>query len=274
VSYPALPDRRLAYDNDGTVAYQGSEVVGPGSSAVSGTVLAAWQSTALVSAGGGGSAGVILCTWFFFPEVRAVTGIYALAATDTIAAVRGSTDSTNGLDGTWETATLTGGVPTLVNYFNWRAAVKPVSFTGGKSAIRMPINLDNSRPMVIIHLYGEKAAGQTPDDILFLDPTASDAEFTAPMDFGDVPLGSTTVKTFKVQNASATKTANTINIQCNDSDFAISTDGVTYVTTINIASLASGAKSSVMYLRNTTPSPGARLGPRFARTVVTVGSWT
>ena len=67
------------------------------------------------------------------------------------------------------------------------------------------------------HLYGEKIAGQTPDDIIYInhDDTPG-AEFTAPEDFGDQPLGTTVVRQFRVKNASATKTANTINIQCND----------------------------------------------------------
>jgi hypothetical protein len=70
------------------------------------------------------------------------------------------------------------------------------------------------------------------------------------------------VRQFRIKNVSATRTAASINIQCNDTDFAISTDNVNWVTTINIASLAPGAESATMYWRCTTPAPGAQLGPR------------
>ena len=129
--------------------------------------------------------------------------------------------------------------------------------------------------MYWLHLYGEKAAGQTPDDIIYInhDDTPG-VEYTSPEDFGDQPLGTTVVRQFRVKNASSTKTANTINIQCNDSDFAISEDGSNWVVTINIASLAAGAESSTLYVRCTTPSVGGLLGPRFARLVTTVASYT
>ena len=127
----------------------------------------------------------------------------------------------------------------------------------------------------LFHIYGEKAAGETPHDIIFIDhDTTPGVEYAAPEDFGDRPLGTSVVRQFRVKNVSPTLTANSINIQCNDSDFAISTDGVTWVVTINIASLAAGAESATLYMRNTTPAPGNPLGPRFARIVAIVGSWT
>ena len=125
----------------------------------------------------------------------------------------------------------------------------------------------------LLHIYGRKAAGQTPNDIVFLDGDNAFAEFATPEDFGDVPLGTTTVRQWKVKNTSATATAMTISLQCNDADFSISTDGSTWVVTIDIALLAAGATSGVMYIRDTTPNPGAPLGARFARIVCTVGSW-
>lgn len=270
--YTALPDRRLSYDNDGTVLYQGDEVNGV-VSLVSGAVAAEWQDTDYVPAGASNQPTV----WLFFPEQREVTGIYANQQADngTVSTVKGSNDTTNGLDGTWETATLPSGAPPYTNAFSWRESIKPVSFTGAKATVRMTLSLGGARVMTIFHLYGEKAAGQTPDDIIFIDhDTTPGAEYTAPEDFGDRPLGTSVTRQFRVKNASATLTANTINLQCNDADFAISTDGTTWVVTIDIASLAAGAESATMWIRNTTPDPGNLLGPRFARIVCTVSSWT
>lgn len=275
MTYPALPDQRMPYDDDGTVLYQGTLATGTTSVPTSPTVIE-WNDRNIVGAGAIGNTG--LTTWLFFPEQREVTALYFTGEvgsghTTSAFTLAGSNDTTNGLDGTWETATLPGGAPSYVNNFSWRAGIKAVSFTGAKRTIRIAYSVTGDQ-VSVLHVYGQKAAGQTPDDILFLDGLASYAEFAAPEDFGDVPLATSSVRTFKVKNASATHTANTINLQCNDADFAISTDNVTWVTTINISSLAAGASSAVLYVRNTSPAIGDLLGPRFARIIATVASYT
>ncbi|MGH2512353.1 MAG: hypothetical protein ACRDGQ_06675 [Candidatus Limnocylindrales bacterium] len=270
----------MPYDDDGTVIYVGTAALGA-LTALSGAQMIGMNGSALQARIIGNSGDAYFAVWAFFPELREVTGYYAVL--DGINGILvgmgmyGSTDTTNGLDGTWETASITF-PPLWAKVDDWRAHIVSVSFTGAKVGIKVYANEASTAPfnagMKLFHLYGEKAAGQTPDDLLFLDPSASDAEFSAPIDFGDRPLGTTTVKQFKVQNGSSTKTANGINLQCNDADFAISTDDTTWVSTINITSLAAGVKSSLMYVRNTTPSPGAPLGPRFARIVGTVSSYS
>ena len=286
MTYAALPDMRMPYDNDGTVVMQGNNnpVYGSNLTYPSGSDLIAMNGFTGIRTGRGASApssDYTLTTWCFFPETREVTGVWYGVANGAIGTpvLKGSSDSTNGLDGTWETASWTPVSPEPATQSDqWRSGIRTVSFTGAKRVARLDVpgvgGAGGPPVMSIIHWYGKKAAGQTPDDILFLNGNAAYAEFAAPADFGDRPLGTTSTWTWKVQNASATKTANTINLQCNDSDFTISTDGVTWVATINIASLAAGASSGVMYIRNTTPNPGGALGPRFARIVCTVASYT
>jgi hypothetical protein len=300
MAYTALPDMRMPYDNDGTVVAYGPQSM-TGSSAVA---FAQGVSSYLTGADlillNGSSWAVLAANpyvassynnvqmrpfWWFFPEQREVTGIVfgspdpnaTFSTTRGIYVVQGSNDTTNGADGTWETASLGSTTPDVARSVDgWRAHIYSVSLTGPKRVIRLALASDSNLSVtpVLLHLYGRKAAGQTPDDILFLDGLNSYAEFAAPEDFGDVPLATTTVRTFKVKNGSATHTANSINLQCNDADFAISTDNVTWVATINIASLAAGASSGVMYVRNTSPAIGSPLGPRFARIVATVASYT
>lgn len=296
--YTALPDRRMPYDNDGTLFGVGGVNSTSFATCFAGGI-ASWRSgadlielndydyAALASpiniANGGGKA-----VWLLFPESREVTAYFtghdgqsAGVGADPNryqTAIQGSNDTTSGVDGTWETASLPSGFaygwPGLDQ---WRAYIRPISFTGGKRGIRLHQVTQNfaDHSVIMLHVYGEKVAGQTPDDIIYInhDDTPG-VEYTAEEDFGDQPLGTTVVRQFRVKNASATKTANTINIQCNDSDFAISTDNVNWVVTINIASLAAGAESATMYVRCTTPSPGALLGPRFSRIVTTVASYT
>lgn len=272
--YPTLPDRRMPYDNDGTVVFQGDTFNGI-TSVPSGSTVAAFNATGYVFNGIAGGANALV-TWWFFPEQREVSAIYFASDTAALGSLAGSNDTTNGVDGTWESATFPGGVPSspASTSFDWRSGIKAVSFTGPKRVIKATLSAIGGRYLLIAHLYGQKAAGQTPDDVIYLDQATAYAEFTAPIDFGDMPLGTTAQHQFKVKNASATHTANTINIQCNDTDFAISSDGVTWVNTINIASLAAGASSGVLYVRDTTPNPGHVLLPRYARIVTTVASWT
>jgi len=293
--YTALPDMRIPYDNDGTVFAFGSTEMGITAYPTAAVAIELQDEDFVLPYGTGAGAGLnpggsnatARSWWFFFPEQREVTGTYCYfrggdgVSTTNIAlgAVYGSNDTTNGVDGTWETASLPAGVPAYTPQFDdWRSGIKTISFTGGKRTVRAALVATSNRPIVqpyIVHLYGEKVAGQTPDDVIYIDhDTTPGVEYQAPEDFGDQPLGTTVVRQFRVKNTSATKTANAINVQCNDADFAISTDGTTWVVTINITSLGPGAQSATMYVRCTTPAPGNLLGPRFARIVTTVSSYT
>jgi len=279
--YTALPDRRMPYDIDGTVVYQSINIASGMLDLASSGTKTEWNDYDY-SIAGTWTVGAALQTWWWFPETREVTAFYVfyftgntVAPAQGVASVVASNDSTNGLDGTWETATLSGGSPAYVDNFNWRSGVKPISLTGPKRTIKIQSAGTGNQEVAIAHIYGEKAAGQTPEDLIFIDhDTTPGVEYAAPEDFGDMPLGTTATRQFRVKNTSATKTANTINIQCNDSDFVISTDNATWVVTINITSLAAGAESSTMYVRCTTPAIGSFLGPRHARIVATVASYT
>ena len=286
MSYPALPDRRMPYHRDGTVVAAGRLYTGV-TGYVTGSQLINVNGATMASHGGTTApSGLNPGFWFFFPEQREITALYAMATSSQpgggpawpreFTLISGSNDTTNGLDGTWEVASVTG-TNTNESVYDWRSSIKALSFTGGKSSLRFfnSVTTDAVMTPYLFHVYGEKAAGETPDDIIFINhQDTPGVEYTAPQDFGDRPLGTTVTHQFRVKNASATKTANTVNLQCNDSDFAISEDGVTWVVTINIASLAAGAESATLYVRCTSPAPGALLGPRFAEIVATVGSWT
>lgn len=274
--YPALPDHRIPYDNDGTIVYKGS-TTGGATTLCSGAELLALQN---ISTGDGLSPNVdvrnagVTEMFYFFPEQREITGIFVALKTGEgdLTGFQGSNDTTNGADGTWETASLPGGAPAGFFTFDaWRSGIKPVSFTGPKKNLRFYNNGasgSGSSNWSTVHLYGEAAAGQMAHDLVFInhDDTPGVA-FTTPEDFGDQPLGTTVVRQFRIKNTSATKTATNVNIQCNDTDFVISEDGVNWVVTIVIPSLGPGVESNTLFVRCTTPAPGAPLAPRFARMV-------
>ncbi|HEV8546196.1 MAG TPA: hypothetical protein VGQ64_07865, partial [Candidatus Limnocylindrales bacterium] len=202
--YPALPDHRIPYDIDGSVVgIRGIAATQYGSAA---TVIAqgieAYLSGAdaielndtdysALSVGLGSDWRAV---WIFFPERREITAAYFGFSSVTVPVpggtvngvtiLQGSNDSTSGVDGTWETASFPAGVgqsaPTLDG---WRAGIKAVSFTGGKKVIRFawesPFNVTT---LTMAHLYGEKFAGQTPNDVVFIDPDTGN-EFATALDF-------------------------------------------------------------------------------------------
>ncbi|MGD0020105.1 MAG: hypothetical protein ABSD62_12695 [Candidatus Limnocylindrales bacterium] len=323
MAYTALPDMRIPYDNDGSAVGWSSSgnSSGNGNPCNFGAGVTSWMSGSemsemndedatagalpLMGSVGIGSRQASTQVWWFFPERRTVTGLSILVnggggmagtfgtssgiRTD-LSLLQGSNDSANGVDGTWESASIPGGWQSVIAPLNdlayagsrfeaWRAVIGAISFTGGKATVRAGVkaecSITQNLQIVGLHLYGEKVAGQTPDDVIYInhDDTPG-AEYAAPEDFGDQPLGTTVVRQFRLKNTSATRTANSITVQCNDADFAISSDGTTWVVTINIASLGPGAQSATMYVRCTTPAPGNLLGPRFARIVTTVSSYT
>jgi hypothetical protein len=282
MAYPALPDHRMAYDNDGTLVYYGRLADGA-IATVAGATLLEWQDMDLVNPasptwGGTGTGtdvgGVI---WFFFPEQREITGQFVIYNTfgglGSSLKFQGSNDTANGLDGTWELASLPGGAAAWANAHSWRSGIKPVSFTGPKKNLRIVAtpNNQNNQFFTVLHLYGEPAAGQMAHDLVYInhDDTPGVA-FTAAEDFGDQPLGTTVVRQFRIKNTSATRTATNLNIQLNDAEFVIAENPAgPWVVTINLASLGPGAESPTYYIRLTTPAPGENLDPHAAR-IITV----
>lgn len=277
--YPALPDRRIAYDNDGSLVYQTISGGMPTTVETQATLIE-WQDNDYTAAGTSLDNGSAWRTFLFFPEQREITGVYGEAeernGPRVITSLQGSNDTANGIDGTWETASLPAGAPPAGTSPSdlWRANVKAVSFTGPKQSLRVNWSSTTggtSGQIIVLHLYGEAAAGAMTHDLVYIDhDDTPGAEYEFPEDFGDQPLGTTVVRQFRIKNTSATKTATGINIQCNDSDFTIAENPAgPWVVTINLASLGPGAESPTYYVRCTTPAPPSALGPRFAR-IVTV----
>lgn len=281
--YQSLPSRAMPYNTDGSVVKIISTIGGVFS-------LSSNEMAELNDEDYNDAHGDILTTGthymvVFFPEPRTVLGLFALARRSWSGPggpilLEGSTDSTNGLDGSWESANAPSGYNGNSTQFDeWRKSVKPVSFSQAVRVIRIKFcgPEEQYRNSLICHVYGVKGSGQTPDDILFLDAEASDAEFTNPLDFGDRPAGTSTQHQIKIKNASTTKTANNINLYVEDPAdiirIAWSSSGP-WQTTLNVASLASNTKSSVIYVKCETPAPPTPLGPRRAPIRVSVGSWS
>lgn len=257
-SFPDPPGLRMAFDRDGS-----DVVTHNGSAAPTSLVQADRQKindesmTADVSLPSGQNYLAII-----FPNLRDLVALGARFGDAGTYTVETSTDTTNGLDGTWTTlsgaSSNTAFDPSGVGHrTTWRAlsasAIKAVRFTVS--------GLGADRKVYGVHLYGSIAAGETPDRLVFTDPLGNPLT-AAFFDWGDVPRGSSADKAFKVKNNSTTKTATTVTVSIDAltdptpsvaAQYYLSLDGVTFSASLSIPSIAPGASVDVT-LRRVTPS--------------------
>ena len=292
MAYAAVTSRRMPYDIDGTeIGYNTGLAYESGITAwLSSGNKATWNKftdhiSSPVWSGSGGTT-YNRTVWFFFPEKREIEAMilqiyrHGDYSEGTFYELQGSNDTTNGMDGTWETATFPNGSPFYNSYdiAAWRSQIKTVSFSSSYKVIRLRFHIHahvETGYFYFLHFYGRKAAGETPDDILVLDnELETPAEFTALKDWGDRPEGTTVINSVRLKNDSATKIANNVNIQLNNADYLMSWDQITWAASLDIATLTTSGTSSPIYIKNALGVPLLTLGPRAARMIITVGSWT
>lgn len=224
---------------------------------------------------------------FFFPELVDITAIFAIMRTsgyDDIVApqlIEWSANTTNGLDGTWTAAGMPNGYNAItMNFDSWRKNFKPMAGVTGAIALRIwAVGRFSSEidDVLTVHLYGKKTAGQTPNDILFLNAEVGDMEFPVPLEFGDLRTNTFLVHEIKVKNSSATLTANAIVLTVLDpsAHITISVDNVNYGTTQNVGNLAPGASSVVYYVKCSLGVAPQPLGPdRAPISAEVTGGWS
>lgn len=248
--YPDVPDRRFAYHLDGTAVY-GIDM-----------------SDTLVNFSAGISSftdedgdyyqpgGTYKTLLFVFPELRNLTGYYIMETLDTAASLQVSSDTTDGLNGTWTTiqnpwirATDGTPIPDYRTQINTVAGglVKAVRFNRPGGTFRI----------YCVHLYGNIPAAQNPNRLIFWQPVTDAQTPGAYFDWGDVVQGQSYTKQFRIKNNSAAQTANGVTLTSGAETFGMnvqySTDNVTYNPSLNIGNLAPGAISSVLYVRRSVP---------------------
>ncbi len=290
--YPTLPGRRFEYDVGGGSVYYGNDTneITTALTTEQMTQLNGIENSSIVISKDNYNTEAVRTVWVFLPEKYVIAGlgmihrVYTTGGYTGTITVAGSADSTNGLDGTWINATLpNGAIPSnLTDDDVWRDSIQPCTFSEAIKVLRLRYvspydNADYSRIYIYaLHVYGVKAVGEVPDDILFLDDDASgDPEFIRDLDFGDRPEGTTVTHRIKLRNSSTTKIANNLTLSLIDVDFTFSMDeGATWVTGATITSLAPQGTSNSILIKNTIPPPTQMLGPRAPRFEVTIGSWS
>ena len=282
--YPPISSRRIPYDINGTA-------VGYGIGFLNG--INTWFSSEQLISLNNNSLSYMLAHGdyystkdyeirMFFPEKYEIENICVsfTAEDDPSVSIKGSNDTANGVDGTWESAAFPNGAAKRGNTttYWWRINVLPVSFSTAYKTIciRIPIYYNRGTTCYVhgIHLYGRKASNEAPDDILFCNASTGD-ELTALTDWGDRPEGTTVIKSFKVKNASTTKIANNVNLQLNHADFLMSfSSSGPWQATLDISSIPANSLSAEIFVKNTLGPPLLALGPKAARVIASVGSWT
>lgn len=288
--YAEVAEHRMPYDVDGTeVGFRSQDGI-DSISQIIGNGLASWLDSSSKGnlnkenraqtwhVGDYRMGGVF---WYFFPELREVNKVgfqwnSTNNCTFSTQTIQGSADTTNGVDGTWETGIYTMPTPNT-DMDHWRNKIFTVSFSGPVKALRIGFRETspqfNYLGLCGIHLYGRKASGQQLDDVVTTD--ASGVELTSLMDFGNQPEGTTEIQSFKIKNISSSKIATNVNVQLNHADFTISfsQDGP-WQSVLDISSIGPGSLSSIIYVRNLLGPPLLTLGPKAARAIVTVGNWS
>lgn len=279
MAYATMSDMRIPYDIDGTqVGYRITQNIASSVTLTQGA--SSWLSTAdkaklnnyIAQTQWRGEWWQASVAFFFvFPEKRDLSAFWISYQLDTYKdyfIMQCSTDTTNGLDGSWSNVSVSvPSVSTLLAADSWRKDV--ISLTGvvGVTGIRLVTGeAPNAQNVGVtnIHLYGKKTAGQTPSDIMFTD--AAGVEITSLEDFLTVGRGGSKKATVYLKNTSES-TANSVTVDVEGAGYTTSLDNVTFSTSQKaIGNLAAGAISAPVYVK-LAPAQDATLGPGDGRII-------
>lgn len=218
-----------------------------------------------------------------FPELREIDGIFVAkapsAGTNPYRAVQTSPDTSNGVDGTWtqQIADIDDDHTSLTDY---RTAIESTAVNAVRAVRVVKHSVSsNQTETYALHVYGTISAGETPDRLLWIDD-ATGLEFTASLDYGDVPRGSARDRGIRLKNNSASLTATTIQYTAEDlylgsgNWYTFTTPGgAVFSATQQIASLGAGATTGLITARQVVPD-AATLGLHAARAYTDVSSWS
>lgn len=267
-SYPDPPSYRMAIHRDGTQIFNLS----------TGLNLSQGNLNTLNSESGA-SAVTSNQVCVIFPELRDLDAIWLNGNTGSVS-TQVSSDTTNGLDGTWAAGPTVSVTADTGNPLGtgWRDsitsstafAIKGVRFTVG--------SLRN------IHLYGEISPTQTEKRIEFWHPTIDQKISPNTFDWGDCPRYSTGQVRFRLKNMSPSLTAFNVIVSALaltdttpsvPAQHFLSDDGVHWAATVDAGAIASLGLSPILYLRRVTPSNAVLTTPRWAFHLIAVPtSWS
>lgn len=277
--YPALPGHRMAYDADGTAVLN--------SDGTSIAVLSSGQAQGINN-----ESGAIAYTTasqfeslmiLIFPENRDIVGyVCEMAGNIATTLIETSTNTTTGLDGTW---TGHGSISISNTSAPAYRTINALSLTGVK-AIRFNTNSGgfgfNTWKWSGVHIYGQPSSGQNPDSLRVYDSTGTSEVGGDYFDFNEIQRTGVSSIQFTIHNLSSTKTATTLVVSMPTpltdasptlvGQYQFSLNGVTYGSSVTFASLAPGATTATIWIRDTVNS-GAALSVWAARLTTSYASY-
>lgn len=282
-AYTDAPGHRIAYDRDGSVVFEQNASTG---------VVTEWTTARMQAVndhnptGGseqgntGGYFGVV------FTEPRDIVALYMRSgdSAESAPSHSWSTDTTNGIDGTWTAFSMTRltGEGTTADM---RDMISAQSFAGCKGIRhnRGGLSTFGSRRIIrSYHVYGAAPTSTAPNRLRFWNPTIADDVGPAYFDWGDIARTSSVSRDFRIHNPSTSLTAVGVSVSMealtdgspsNVGQHEFSIDGgVTWATTASIGDLAPGVTSGVITLRRNTLGT-AELSLWWTRMVASATSW-
>jgi hypothetical protein len=282
-NYPAPPARRLAYDRDNTQAVKWVDATDGVTDLSAGDIqiLNDEAQDSINLFGGFDQFDVAFYVAFLFPQpfklLDAWINMYeTLNGGSMTVTIEHSDDTTNGRDGTWVTTSSVSPQVSVASRPGYRSNISSVGAGVAHAGYRIKLqygfggsHILTNLGLINVHLYGPEHG---PTDRLSFWHPVTNAELTPDFDFTDIARGATTVLQFRVKNVSPSKTAHSITVETgegpshgNSSTYTeVSTDNITYSSSINIGNLGPGSISSILYLRSEPPT-NAELGPQTFR---------
>jgi hypothetical protein len=206
-TYPDVPAPRMPYDRDGTIGFSFLTNLTSIVTLTNADLISMNDENIATSGSLSGSSSRWVC--LIFPELRdivALTITNASSGSNGINNVEVSSNSTNGIDGTWTS---------LTTNFSDAAATGPAYRTDFRSHVATGIKAIRALNSVsgaalncrvgTFHIYGTKSA--VSDRLEFWHPTLDQS-----LDWGDVARSTTTTRTVRLKNLSGSLTAGTITV--------------------------------------------------------------
>lgn len=281
-NYPDAPSNRMLMDRDGTQMY-GVDVSNVITQLTSEQVRLVNDETddGYKIHGQNGSGKLVI----YFPERRDVAGYYfnssGFFASGTMIATEVSTNTTNGIDGTWTAVSKALYVEPVSP--NFRTKIQTITALGIR-AIRFTTSAGAPSDGVkaTVHVYGNISSGQNPNRLAIWHPTSDAHIGGAYFDWGDTPRNSSADRTCRVKNLSATLTATAVTAAFDiltdatpsvPAQFLISEDGTTFGATADLGDIPPGGLTPVLTVRRNTPA-NAALSVWEPRIIAQASSWS
>ena len=273
--YPNVPSRRMAVDDDGSLLIKKTGSNPPIElSQANKDELNDEDNVSVFQ----GNNQVIVLGWFF-PEVREIDGFFLAfnRSSNGVYDIRTSVDTTNTIDGTHVTQISNHPEGTGVWPTQYRDAITSAAWSSIRFVNWRTTDQQNDQ-LTAFHIYGEISPGETPDRLLYIDELTG-LEFALPIDYAEIPRGSSEDLEFRIKNNSALETATTIQYTAEDGYLGSGSwytytlpAGSTYAATQQIVSLAATITTGLIKIRRITPG-GEDLGLHAGRTYLNVASW-